>query len=268
MIATFERRWMPTGRHPMRMSSSWSIRFIREEAVLEYPRSGERIRGRRNIRASRVAAAEVRSASRVRRIDGAGDLWVTEFMLAYDGRPSYCGQRHGVPGWQGGPRDAILCRPVRAQAVARANGLNVGRTENHLNRQDPACDRRLVATVGRLRRPSLEWGPDMTEQSNKPDSIDAQPTANGDASAAHESKSAQTPPESSAAPQEARKATWKRKLLVGVARRRRPGGSPRVRHPVGRGDAQHRLHGRRIREWARDVCRAPRGRTDFPRSGG
>ena len=47
-----------------------------------------------------------------------------------------------------------------------------------------------------------------------------------------------------------------------------PGGSPRVRHPVGRGDAQHRLHGRRLRERARDVCCAPRGGTDFPRSGG
>ena len=56
----------------------------------------------------------------------------------------------------------------------------------------------------------------MTEQSNKPGSISAQPTANGDASAAHDAKSAQTPPESRPAPQEARKATRKRKLLAGV----------------------------------------------------
>ena len=56
----------------------------------------------------------------------------------------------------------------------------------------------------------------MTEQSNKPGSINAQPTANGDASAAHDAKSAQTPPESRPVPQEARKATRKRKLLVGV----------------------------------------------------
>jgi membrane fusion protein (multidrug efflux system) len=58
--------------------------------------------------------------------------------------------------------------------------------------------------------------PDMTEQTNKPGSIDAQPTANGDASAAHDAKSAQTPPEPGPVPQEARKATRKRKLLAGV----------------------------------------------------
>jgi membrane fusion protein (multidrug efflux system) len=56
----------------------------------------------------------------------------------------------------------------------------------------------------------------MTEQSDKPGSINAQPTANGDASAFHDAKSAQTPPESRAAPQEIRKPTQRRKFLVGV----------------------------------------------------
>ncbi|HME22821.1 MAG TPA: HlyD family secretion protein [Acetobacteraceae bacterium] len=58
--------------------------------------------------------------------------------------------------------------------------------------------------------------PDMTEQSNKPGSINAQPTANGDASAAHDAKSAPTPPESRPVPQETRKAARTRKLLAGV----------------------------------------------------
>ena len=62
--------------------------IYREDAVLEYPQSGERIRGRRNIQASRVAQPN-RKRFTVRRILGAGDLWVTEFVLAYDGRPSY-----------------------------------------------------------------------------------------------------------------------------------------------------------------------------------
>jgi hypothetical protein len=48
---------------------------------------GERIGGRRNIQISRVAQDAKRF--KVRRIVGAGDLWVTEFILAYDGRPSY-----------------------------------------------------------------------------------------------------------------------------------------------------------------------------------
>ena len=56
----------------------------------------------------------------------------------------------------------------------------------------------------------------MTEQSDKPGSINAQPPANGDASAFHDAKSAQTTPESRAAPQEIRKPTQRRKLLVGV----------------------------------------------------
>ena len=60
----------------------------REDALLEYPQSGERIRGRRNIQASRVAQPNSKRFT-VRRIVGARDLWVTEFILAYDGRPSY-----------------------------------------------------------------------------------------------------------------------------------------------------------------------------------
>ncbi|HEY2617184.1 MAG TPA: HlyD family secretion protein [Acetobacteraceae bacterium] len=56
----------------------------------------------------------------------------------------------------------------------------------------------------------------MTEQSNKPGSIDAQPTANGDASAGHDAKSAQIPLESHPVPPAPRKATRKRTLLAGV----------------------------------------------------
>jgi SnoaL-like domain len=62
--------------------------IYREDAVLEYPQSGERIRGRHNIQASRTAQPN-RKRFTVRRIVGAGDLWVTEFVLSYDGRPSY-----------------------------------------------------------------------------------------------------------------------------------------------------------------------------------
>lgn len=62
--------------------------IYRDDAVLEYPQSGERISGRRAIQASRTAQPN-RKRFTVRRIVGAGDLWVTEFALAYDGRPSY-----------------------------------------------------------------------------------------------------------------------------------------------------------------------------------
>ena len=49
--------------------------IYREDAVLEYPQSGERIRGRRNIQSSRAAQPN-RKHFMVRRIIGAGDLWV------------------------------------------------------------------------------------------------------------------------------------------------------------------------------------------------
>lgn len=59
-----------------------------DDAVLEYPQSGERIRGRDKIQASRMAQPSSKRF-KVRRITGSGDLWVTEFILSYDGRPSY-----------------------------------------------------------------------------------------------------------------------------------------------------------------------------------
>lgn len=62
--------------------------IYREDAVLEYPQSGERIRGRHSIQASRAAQPNLKHFT-VRRIVGSGDLWVTEFVLSYDGRPSY-----------------------------------------------------------------------------------------------------------------------------------------------------------------------------------
>jgi len=59
-----------------------------DDAVLEYPQSGERIRGRRNIQASRTAQPNKKRFT-VRRMLGAAELWVTEFILTYDGVPSY-----------------------------------------------------------------------------------------------------------------------------------------------------------------------------------
>jgi hypothetical protein len=62
--------------------------IYRDDAVLDYPQSGERIRGRRNIQESRRVQPN-RKRFTVRRIVGSGDLWVTEFVLSYDGAPSY-----------------------------------------------------------------------------------------------------------------------------------------------------------------------------------
>src|ERR1700691_5639582 len=59
-----------------------------DDAVLEYPQSGERPRGRRNIQGQRASQPSKKRFA-IRRIIGGGDLWITEFILTYDGKPSY-----------------------------------------------------------------------------------------------------------------------------------------------------------------------------------
>ena len=63
-------------------------RIYHEDAVLEYPQSGERTRGRSNIQNQRASQPSKKRFT-VRRIIGSGDLWVTELILTYDGKPSY-----------------------------------------------------------------------------------------------------------------------------------------------------------------------------------
>jgi len=57
---------------------------------------------------------------------------------------------------------------------------------------------------------------DMTEQSDGPGSINAQPAANGDEAAGRDAKSAPTPPAPAPAPQDAQKAALKRKRLMAI----------------------------------------------------
>jgi hypothetical protein len=59
-----------------------------DNAMLEYPQSGERIRGRHKIQESRTVQPSNKRFA-VQRIVGNGSLWVTEFVLRYNGMPSY-----------------------------------------------------------------------------------------------------------------------------------------------------------------------------------
>jgi hypothetical protein len=61
-------------------------RIYADHAVLEYPQSGERIRGRLSILASRKAQPD-RKRFVVRRIAGSAGLWISELVLSYDERP-------------------------------------------------------------------------------------------------------------------------------------------------------------------------------------
>src|ERR1700755_3334253 len=58
------------------------------DAILDYPQSGERFSGRSRIQAQRGGHPAERHFS-VRRIQGSGDLWVSECVITYDGVPTY-----------------------------------------------------------------------------------------------------------------------------------------------------------------------------------
>src|ERR1700712_4830449 len=56
-------------------------------AILDYPQSGERFRGRDRIAAQRGGHPSDRHFLVVR-IVGSGDLWVSECVITYDGTPT------------------------------------------------------------------------------------------------------------------------------------------------------------------------------------
>ncbi len=60
-----------------------------DDAVCEYPQSGERILGRANLQALRSHHPGKPSGFKVRRIVGSGELWVTEYVIVYQGRAAF-----------------------------------------------------------------------------------------------------------------------------------------------------------------------------------
>ena len=82
--AALDRHWAASDANDFETEHD----IYRDDAVLEYPQSGERIRGRHNIQAARSAQLSKKRFA-VQRILGAADLWVTELVLTYDGSPTY-----------------------------------------------------------------------------------------------------------------------------------------------------------------------------------
>jgi hypothetical protein len=82
--AALERHWALSDANDFAAEHE----IYRADAVLEYPQSGERLRGRSNIQASREAQPNAKRFA-VRRILGGGDLWVSELVLKYDDQPYY-----------------------------------------------------------------------------------------------------------------------------------------------------------------------------------
>jgi hypothetical protein len=82
--AALERHWQASDANDFQAEHD----IYREDAVLDYPQSGERIRGRSNIRESRFVQPSQKRFE-VRRIIGGGDLWISELVLTYDATPSF-----------------------------------------------------------------------------------------------------------------------------------------------------------------------------------
>jgi len=60
-----------------------------DDAICDYPQSGERILGRTNLQALRTHHPGKPSGFKVRRIVGKADLWVTEYIITYQGKPAF-----------------------------------------------------------------------------------------------------------------------------------------------------------------------------------
>ncbi|WP_176040691.1 nuclear transport factor 2 family protein [Burkholderia stabilis] len=60
-----------------------------DDAICDYPQSGERILGRANLQALRSHHPGKPAGFDVRRIQGEGNLWITEYSIVYNGRPAY-----------------------------------------------------------------------------------------------------------------------------------------------------------------------------------
>ncbi|MCC8404063.1 nuclear transport factor 2 family protein [Paraburkholderia sp. MMS20-SJTN17] len=60
-----------------------------DDAICDYPQSGERIQGRANLQALRSHHPGKPSGFDVRRIQGDGNLWITEYSISYQGRIAY-----------------------------------------------------------------------------------------------------------------------------------------------------------------------------------
>lgn len=60
-----------------------------DDAICDYPQSGERILGRKNLQALRSHHPGKPSGFDVKRIQGKGNLWVTEYTILYNEQQAF-----------------------------------------------------------------------------------------------------------------------------------------------------------------------------------
>jgi hypothetical protein len=82
--ARVEQHWEASERGDAELEHA----IYAEDAILDYPQSGERFRGRSRIQAQRGGHPAERHFT-IRRILGGGGVWVSECVITYDGVPTY-----------------------------------------------------------------------------------------------------------------------------------------------------------------------------------
>ncbi|HEY2284339.1 MAG TPA: nuclear transport factor 2 family protein [Streptosporangiaceae bacterium] len=78
-----EQHWMASDRGDIEAEGV----IYAADAILDYPQSGERFRGREKISAQRGGHPAERRFT-IQQIRGGGDLWVSECIITYDGQPT------------------------------------------------------------------------------------------------------------------------------------------------------------------------------------
>lgn len=127
-LAAIEEHWRASERGDIEAEHA----VYAADAILDYPQSGERFRGRAAISAQRGGHPADRHFS-VLRITGGGSLWVSECVITYDGAPSYSvsimefdhghvvhetqyfGDAFGAPRWR-----RELAEPMPGRTIAEA----------------------------------------------------------------------------------------------------------------------------------------------------
>ena len=82
IMSAIENHFAAAGRDEVVASAIYA-----DDAVLEFPQGGERIRGKANILAFR-SAYPASLDFEMRRTTGRGNLWLNEYTIRYDGKPS------------------------------------------------------------------------------------------------------------------------------------------------------------------------------------
>lgn len=120
--AALERHWSVSAKDDPDLVEE----IYHDDVEVEYPQSGERIMGKENLRALRLAyPADL--AFRIRRIRGAGQLWVTEYVIAYDGKPVHVASIMEFRGEKVARETLYFADPFEAPAW-RAKWVDVGPT--------------------------------------------------------------------------------------------------------------------------------------------